>query len=166
MSSEELSSTADYRAWIGDLKARFRSVQLKAAVAVNTALLQFYWELGADIVVKQADHAWGSGFVKQLSRDLVREFPEVKGFSERNVKYIRQWYEFWLFRDADSALSLDIRVSADGKNSSSRFANIAAHQQQVAEHLNCEHARAMLRQTHAIASDHRIGTRIGLRRLR
>ena len=47
-------------------------------------------------MVKQADHAWGSGFVKQLSRDLVREFPEVTGFSERNVKYIRQWYEFWV----------------------------------------------------------------------
>jgi predicted nuclease of restriction endonuclease-like (RecB) superfamily len=38
---------------------------------------------------------WGSGFVKEVSRDLMREFPDVKGFSERNIKYIRQWHEFW-----------------------------------------------------------------------
>ncbi len=95
MSSDELSIAPDYRAWIRDLKTRFRAVQLKAAVSVNTALLRFYWELGTDIVAKRADQAWGSGFIRQLSRDLMREFPDVKGFSERNVKYIRQWVEFW-----------------------------------------------------------------------
>ena len=94
MSSEELS-VADYREWIGDLKARFRSVQLKAAVAVNSELLAFYWELGSDIVAKQNTRAWGSGFIKQLSHDLMAEFPAVKGFGLANVKYIRQWVEFW-----------------------------------------------------------------------
>ncbi len=88
--------TADYRQWLGDLKTRFRQVQLKAAVAVNTAMLQFYWELGADMVVRQTQFAWGSGFLTQLSADLMREFPDVKGFSVRNLKYIRQWHEFWL----------------------------------------------------------------------
>ena len=96
--NSELSETADYRAWVGDLKARFRSVQLKAAVAVNTELLGFYWELGAQIITKQADYAWGSGFIKQLSADLMREFPEVKGFSPANLKYVRQWVEFWSSR--------------------------------------------------------------------
>lgn len=89
-------NTADYRQWLGELKTRFRQVQLKAAVAVNTAMLQFYWELGADMVAKQAQFAWGSGFLTQLSADLMREFPDVKGFSVRNLKYIRQWHEFWL----------------------------------------------------------------------
>jgi predicted nuclease of restriction endonuclease-like (RecB) superfamily len=64
-------------------------------VAVNTELLQFYWQLGADIVSKQSQHAWGSGFLNQLSQDLSREFPDVKGFSLRNLKYVRQWHEFW-----------------------------------------------------------------------
>jgi predicted nuclease of restriction endonuclease-like (RecB) superfamily len=70
-------------------------VQLKAAATVNTALLKFYWELGAQIVERQQQHAWGSSFVAQLSADLMREFPQIKGFSERNLKYIRQWYLFW-----------------------------------------------------------------------
>jgi predicted nuclease of restriction endonuclease-like (RecB) superfamily len=87
---------ADYRQWLGELQSRFRQVQLKAAVAVNTAMLQFYWDLGADMVDKQTQFAWGGGFVKQLSVDLMREFPDVKGFSVRNLKYIRQWHEFWL----------------------------------------------------------------------
>ena len=95
MSSEISIQTADYRRWLGELKTRFRQVQLKAAVAVNTALLEFYWDLGADIVRQQAQADWGSGFLKQLSADLMLEFPEMKGFSASNLKYIRQWHLFW-----------------------------------------------------------------------
>lgn len=84
MSSEITPNTTDYR-----------QVQLKAAVAVNTAMLQFYWELGADRVVKQTQFAWGSGFLKQLSADLGKEFPGVAGFSKRNLKQIRRWVAFW-----------------------------------------------------------------------
>ena len=96
MSSEITGQTSEYGQWLGELKTRFRQVQLKAAVAVNSAMLQFYWELGADMVVKQTQFAWGSGFLAQLSADLMREFPDVKGFSVRNLKYIRQWHAFWL----------------------------------------------------------------------
>ncbi len=85
----------DYASWIAEVKGRFRSLQLKAAAAVNVELLRFYWQLGADMMAKQAETEWGSRFIKQLSDDLMREFPEVKGFSERNVKYIRQWHSFW-----------------------------------------------------------------------
>lgn len=88
-------TAAAYRQWLGQLKARFRQVQLKAAVAVNTELLQYYWDLGADIVARQAEQRWGSGFLDRLSRDLTQAFPEVKGFSVRNLKYIRQWHAFW-----------------------------------------------------------------------
>lgn len=96
MSSDMLAVQPDYRAWVLDIKTRFHQVQLKAAVAVNTAMLQFYWELGADMAVKQKSFAWGSGFLSQLSTDLMSEFPDIKGFSVRNLKYIRQWHEFWL----------------------------------------------------------------------
>ena len=96
MNSEMTIHTADYRQWLGELKARFRQVQLKAAVAVNTAMLQFYWELGADMVAKQTQFAWGSGFLNQLSADLMREFPDTKGFSKRNLELVRQWHLFWL----------------------------------------------------------------------
>lgn len=86
---------SDYRQWLASLKARVRSVQIKAAVAVQTELLQFYWELGSDIIERQKSSTWGDGFIKQLSADLMTEFPDIKGFSERNIKYIRQWYMFY-----------------------------------------------------------------------
>jgi len=59
--------TADYRQWLGELKTRFRQVQPKAAVAVNTAMLQFYGDLGADMVVKQTQFAWGMSSDKPQS---------------------------------------------------------------------------------------------------
>jgi predicted nuclease of restriction endonuclease-like (RecB) superfamily len=93
--SFEIAGGHDYGQWFQELKTRFQRVQLKAAVAVNTALLKFYWELGSDIVAKQKDHTWGSGFLNRLSADLIREFPEVKGFSKRNLELVRQWHLFW-----------------------------------------------------------------------
>lgn len=69
-------------------------------ITVNQQLLTFYWELGMDIIEKQKNTAWGEGFIKQLSRDLMAEFPEIKGFSVRNLKYIRQWVVFWCNKTA------------------------------------------------------------------
>ena len=85
----------EYRGWLAALKTRFRQVQIKAAVAVSSELLHFYWQLGADIAERQTNHAWGSGFLENLSRDLMQEFPEVKGFSKRNLERIRQWHLYW-----------------------------------------------------------------------
>jgi DUF1016 N-terminal domain len=62
-------------------------VQLKAAVTVNTELLQFYWELGADILGQQANQPWGSGFLEKLSQDLMHEFPDVKGLFATSKRY-------------------------------------------------------------------------------
>ncbi len=87
--------TDDYRVWLSHLKTRFRQVQIKAAVAVNAELLQFYWELGKDIVAQQIIQRWGSGFLENLSQDLMQEFPDMKGFSKRNLEQIRRWYTFW-----------------------------------------------------------------------
>ena len=85
----------EYKAWLAELKLKVHKAQLKAAVRVNSEMLLFYWELGADIAVKQARAKWGDGFLLQLSKDLMSEFPDMKGFSERNLKYIRQWYLFY-----------------------------------------------------------------------
>ena len=91
----EILNTKEYNGWLKDLKQRVRQAQLKAAVKVNTALLEFYWELGADIVEKQKNAGWGSDFLKQLSRDLIAEFPDMKGFSEANLSFIRRWFLFY-----------------------------------------------------------------------
>lgn len=96
MESESIGHPlVDYREWLLAIKAKIYHVQLKAAVSVNRQLLQFYWQLGADIVVRQQDTSWGDGFLKQLSRDLRTEFPEMKGFSKRNLEQIRKWHLFY-----------------------------------------------------------------------
>ncbi len=91
----EILTTKEYRDWLIDIKRRVQSAQLKAATAVNTALLEFYWSLGADIAEKQKNATWGSGFLKQLSKDLMAEFPDMKGFSYRNLAAIKKWYLFY-----------------------------------------------------------------------
>ena len=85
----------EYQIWIKDLKTRFRTSQIKAAIKVNSTLLEFYWELGADIVEKQKNAKWGTGFLKQVSQDLRDEFPDITGFSYENLKLVRRWYRFY-----------------------------------------------------------------------
>lgn len=85
----------EYKAWLAELKLKVRKAQLKAAVKVNSEMLLFYWDLGADIAAKQAHTKWGDGFLLQLSKDLMAEFPGMKGFSRRNLELIRQWYLFY-----------------------------------------------------------------------
>lgn len=93
--SDERLITAEYRDWLKAIKQRVRQAQLKAAVQVNSALLTFYWDLGADIVERQKTAKWGSGFLKQLSADLMAEFPDMTGFSHNNLQYIKRWYLFY-----------------------------------------------------------------------
>jgi predicted nuclease of restriction endonuclease-like (RecB) superfamily len=85
---------------IRDIKQRIQTAQIKAAVTVNQELLRLYWDMAERMVAKQEQTQWGDGFIKQMSVDLHEEFPGMKGFSERNLKYIRQWYQF--FRKTDS----------------------------------------------------------------
>ena len=90
-----LMHDTDYKSWLGDVKSKIRDAQIKAAVKVNTELLVLYWELGADILAKQAHAKWGDGFLLQLSKDLMAEFPDMKGFSRRNLELVRQWHLFY-----------------------------------------------------------------------
>jgi predicted nuclease of restriction endonuclease-like (RecB) superfamily len=90
-----LLQNTEYKHWLKDLKQKVLQSQLKAVVKVNSTLLEFYWELGEEIVLRQSQARWGDGFLKQLSHDLMAEFPEMKGFSKRNLEQIRKWYLFW-----------------------------------------------------------------------
>lgn len=84
-----------YVEWLSELKQRFQQSQIKAAVRVNTAMLEFYWGLGRDIVALKAESKWGSGFFNQLSLDMRAMFPEETGFSSANLRYMKRWYEFY-----------------------------------------------------------------------
>jgi predicted nuclease of restriction endonuclease-like (RecB) superfamily len=83
----------EYKKWIVEVKQKIRSAQMKAAIAVNSALIEFYWDLGKMIAEKQTE--WGSKFLETLSKDLREEFPDIKGLSERNLKYCRMFYQFY-----------------------------------------------------------------------
>lgn len=93
--NKSLITDKDYYLFINDIKSRIKKSQIKAAVSVNQALLNLYWDMAAQIVEKQKHTSWGDGFLKQLSKDLQSEFPDIKGFSLRNLKYMRQWFLFW-----------------------------------------------------------------------
>lgn len=93
--SDKIVNTDEYRAFIQDVKQRIQSSQIKAAVSVNRELLLLYWELAERIVAKQQEAAWGDGFLLRMSRDLQEAFPGMRGFSVRNIKYMRQWFQFW-----------------------------------------------------------------------
>ena len=85
----------DFKKWVLDLKNDIRRSQIKAIVKVNVEMLRLYWRMGAEICEKQKTASWGDGWLKELSRELMSEFPDMKGFSYRNLKYIRQWYQFY-----------------------------------------------------------------------
>ena len=85
----------EYKKLLSDLKEKVRRSQLKAAVKVNYELLDLYWNLGKGIVEKQKEYSWGDSFLKILSEDLRKEFPNMKGFSEQNLRSIRFWYQFY-----------------------------------------------------------------------
>lgn len=87
--------TAEYKSWIDDIKKRIRQAQIKAAIKVNYELLDLYWELGKDIVKKQESTKWGDAFLKTMSKDLQKAFPDLSGLSSQNLKHIRYWYKFY-----------------------------------------------------------------------
>jgi hypothetical protein len=122
MSRDELTTRGDgdYQAWVRDLKDRYRQSQLAAAVSVNRELLVFYWTLGRDITTLQAESRWGSDFYNTLSQDLQREIPNVKGFSPRNLRYMKRFYR--LFPNASNFLPQPVAKSPADESSPRRGA--------------------------------------------
>ena len=90
-----MTSDKGYIKWIADIKQRFCQSQIKAAVRVNTAMLEFYWSVGRDLVTLRAEERWGAGVVKQFALDMRQAFPNEIGFSDTNVKYMKRWYLFY-----------------------------------------------------------------------
>ncbi len=85
-------STSDilgYNDFLSELKTRISHAQLRAAVAVNKELVLLYWQIGRDILHRQQQQGWGAKVINRLATDLQQAFPEIKGFSLRNLKYMR-----------------------------------------------------------------------------
>ncbi|MCW2101771.1 UNVERIFIED_ORG: putative nuclease of restriction endonuclease-like (RecB) superfamily [Pseudomonas psychrophila] len=84
-----------YGEWLVDLKGRIHIAQQRATLAVNRELVLLYWQIGRDILARQADQGWGAKVIERLAHDLRAAFPEMKGFSPRNLKYMRAFAEAW-----------------------------------------------------------------------
>lgn len=106
----DIEKTPDYFSWIGELKQRYHATQIKAAVSVNTALLEFYWSLGKDISERYPGKKRNAHFFAELSSDLRVAIPESTGFSERNIKYMLAFYRLYAYRQ---------QVAADSNETSS-----------------------------------------------
>jgi predicted nuclease of restriction endonuclease-like (RecB) superfamily len=89
------SLPSGYAELLEDLKARIRQAQVRAALSVNRELVLLYWHIGKEILQKQEQEGWGTKVIDRLALDLAREFPEMKGFSPRNLKYMRAFAEAW-----------------------------------------------------------------------
>lgn len=92
---QSLSTQKDYLQWLSGIKVRYQQQQIKAAIHVNKALLEFYWELGRDIVERKFENVYGSGFFSKLSIDLKENLDNPRGFSENNLRYMRSFYSLY-----------------------------------------------------------------------
>ena len=86
---------AGYADWLAELKNRIHSAQQRAALAVNRELVLLYWQIGRDILARQAEQGWGAKVIERLAQDLRSAFPQMKGVSPRNLKYMRAFAEAW-----------------------------------------------------------------------
>lgn len=84
-----------YPAFLQELKQRIRQSQLRASLSVNCELVLLYWRIGRDILDRQEREQWGAKVIDRLAADLKKAFPEMKGFSPRNLKYMRAFAEAW-----------------------------------------------------------------------
>ena len=98
MSDQPVSLTPPpqgYAEWLAELKTRIHTAQQRATLAVNRELVLLYWQIGRDILARQAEQGWGAKVIDRLAKDLRAAFPEMKGFSPRNLKYMRAFADAW-----------------------------------------------------------------------
>jgi|GEM_PF-3372089 len=84
-----------YATWLAELKNKIHQAQQRATLAVNQELIALYWQIGRDILDRQAAQGWGAKVIDHLAQDLRTAFPNMKGFSPRNLKYMRAFAHAW-----------------------------------------------------------------------
>lgn len=86
---------AGYHDWLGDIKTQIHEAQQRASQALNLELVALYWRIGKAILDRQNQQGWGAKVIDRLAHDLRTNFPEMKGFSTRNLKYMRAFADAW-----------------------------------------------------------------------
>ncbi|MCL5671406.1 MAG: PDDEXK nuclease domain-containing protein [Acidobacteria bacterium] len=95
MSLRQIKPSVEYESLLRDLRRRIQAAQLGAALSVNRELVLLYWSIGRDILTRQKQQGWGSKVIDRLAEDLRKAFPEMTGFSPRNLKYMRAFAGAW-----------------------------------------------------------------------
>jgi predicted nuclease of restriction endonuclease-like (RecB) superfamily len=95
VSPQRVSLPKDYALFLSDLKKRIQQERLRVVLASNAALVNLYWYIGGVILKKQSEEGWGAKVIDRLSADLGKAFPDMKGFSPRNLKYMRAFAAAW-----------------------------------------------------------------------
>ena len=90
---------ADYAALLGEIKERIRTERVRVVLAANEAMVLLYWDIGKAILARQEREGWGAGTIDRLSHDLREAFPDMRGFSPRNLKYMRAFAAAWPERE-------------------------------------------------------------------
>jgi predicted nuclease of restriction endonuclease-like (RecB) superfamily len=106
MQSEE--SDLLYDRFVEAIKKRIRTAQIKATLAANAQFVLHYWEIGHDILASQKREGWGAKVIDRLANDLQQEFPELSGYSARNLKYVRAFAQAWPDREIVQQLAAQI----------------------------------------------------------
>ncbi|MFN9708983.1 MAG: YhcG family protein [Burkholderiales bacterium] len=86
---------AEYQDWLKTIRQRIHATRMKVALAANSELIALYYELGAQIVDREARAQWGSAFIDAFSHDLKQAFPDIGGFSSKNLRYCRAFFRFY-----------------------------------------------------------------------
>lgn len=76
----------DYSLFLTELKTCIRNERIKSVLSANAALVMLYWDIGRAILKKQDDEGWGAKIIDRMAYDLQEEFPDMRGFSARNLK--------------------------------------------------------------------------------
>ncbi|MBE9156013.1 DUF1016 family protein [Nodosilinea sp. LEGE 06152] len=116
-----------YEAFLTGLKQRIRQGQIKAALAVNKELVLLYHHIGQEILDRQKGQGWGSKVIERLALDLKLEFPEMKGLSPRNLKYMRSFAENY----PDEAIVQQLAAQIPWFHNCTILDKVKDHKQQV-----------------------------------
>lgn len=95
---------ADYPQFLEEIKTSVTAARSRAALAVNAVVLAAYWEIGSGILAREGREGWGGKVIERLAADLRREFPDLKGLSARNLRYMRDFARAWPAESAEEML--------------------------------------------------------------
>ncbi len=107
---------ADYPAFLAALKTRIATARTRAALAVNSELIGLYWEIGREILERERHEGWGAKVIERLAADLRREFPDMRGLSLRNLRYMRAFARAWAAEDPSAIVQQAVAQLPWGHN--------------------------------------------------